>query len=252
MEQVMLEGVEQLAGLMRRSARTVVLSGAGMSTESGVPDFRSNGGMWKNKRFEELANLESFYVNFPEYVAFYRWRIEGVMKGQPHEGHQVLARWQERGWLRGVITQNVDGYHQLAGSRNVQELHGSIRLVRCQACGDVRPAVDYLDNEGVHCACLGNYRPGVVMFGESLPTDALQQSALMADQADLLIVLGSSLQVHPAASLPERTLRAGGRVAIINQGATPYDAKASVAIAAPIRQTLLAVETALKEAPGED
>jgi NAD-dependent deacetylase len=229
----------ELARLLGAHRRAVVFTGAGMSTESGLPDFRSNGGLWKqNRRFEELASRDALEADYDEHVAFYRWRIEMLAGHQPNDGHRVVADWQRRGLVATVVTQNVDGYHTHAGATGVLELHGTLAHVRCDRCGDQRPAAAFLEAAGLTCACGGKRRPGVVLFGEALPPDTLRAAWMAAERAPLFLVLGSSLAVSPANLLPEAAVRAGAPLVIVNRDPTPLDRIATLVINASIGETL--------------
>ena len=241
--------------MIREARNAVIFTGAGMSTEStpidpnstesGLPDFRSNGGLWRNnRRFEELASTEALAHSYDEFVAFYRWRIEELAKYQPHEGHAVLARLEAAGRIQGVVTQNVDGFHHRAGSQRVHELHGSLRVVRCQRCGDEAPAQTFLADPTL-CACGGKRRPGVVLFGEMLPADALDAADALARNADLFVVLGSSLLVSPANMFPQLAKAAGAKLVIVNRDRTPLDPLADLVVRDSIRDVLVGVEAAL-------
>ncbi len=224
----------------------VVFTGAGMSTESGLPDFRSNGGLWKqNRRFEELASVEALETDYDEHVAFYRWRIEMLAAHAPNDGHRVVADWQRRGLIGTIVTQNVDGFHTRAGAAGVLELHGTLTNVRCDRCGVERPAVEFLEAAGLACACGGKRRPGVVLFGEALPAATLRAAWEAAQRARLFIVLGSSLAVAPANLLPEAAADAGAPLVIVNRDPTPLDRKATLVINASIGETLQAVDRLL-------
>lgn len=237
-----MSGIERLAELIRQSNNITILSGAGASTESGLPDFRSNGGLWRNnRRFEALASVDALDHDYDEFVAFYRWRIEELVRYRPHEGHAVLAAWEARGLIAGVVTQNVDGFHHAAGSRNVHELHGSLRRVRCRRCGTEEPGAAFLDDPA-RCACGGERRPGVVLFGETLPRAAFEAAEGLAREADLFIVLGSSLQVSPANIFPQLAKDAGARLVIVNRDRTPLDPLADLVLRDAIRDVLVGVE----------
>lgn len=237
--------VEKLARAMAESRNTAVFTGAGMSTESGLPDFRSSDGLWKKYRPEELASVDALNRNFGEFASFYRQRIASLGEVQPNRGHRLLANWERRGLVRGIITQNVDGLHQAAGSRVVHELHGTLREVRCQNCGHVRPAGTFAD-EAECDRCGGRMRPAVVLFGEMLPEDALAASSELASSCGVFLVLGSSLTVSPANLLPERARRNGARLFIVNNTPTHIDGLSDGVIAAPIGETLEAVDRALE------
>jgi NAD-dependent deacetylase len=237
---------EAFARLLAAHKPAVVFTGAGMSTESGLPDFRSNGGLWKqSRRFEELASREALETDYDEHVAFYRWRIEMLAGHAPHDGHRVIAGWQRRGLAGPIVTQNVDGFHTRAGATNVLELHGTLTLVRCDRCGTERPATEFLEAAGLTCACGGKRRPGVVLFGEALPAATLRAAWLAAERASLFIVLGSSLAVAPANLLPEAAVRAGAPLVIVNRDPTPLDDIATLVINESIGETLRAVDRLL-------
>ncbi|RDE27323.1 NAD-dependent protein deacylase [Parageobacillus thermoglucosidasius] len=213
------------------SARhAVVLTGAGMSTESGLPDFRSaKTGLWNRFNPQQLASTYALEHQRQSFVEFYQYRIRTLQSCKPHEGHAILADWEQRGWIKQIITQNVDGFHQQAGSRHVIELHGSLRTVRCQRCGNTQDSEVYLHNR-LHCECGGFLRPSVVLFGEMLPEDAIEKAWQAAQKSDLLIVLGSSLQVSPANQLPVIAKRNGAKIVIVNWEATELDDIADIVI----------------------
>lgn len=239
--------IERLADWMRASRATVVFTGAGMSTESGLPDFRSQGGLWRqNRRFEELASTRALEHAYDEFVDFYRWRIQGLTPYEPHEGHRLIAEWQRAGRVQALITQNVDGFHQLAGSPEVFQLHGSLRHIRCQACSHEEDAERFLTEAGPSCPqCGGKMRPTVVLFGEALPGEALDKAEAAARSASLFIVLGSSLLVSPANLLPRIAKAAGARLVIVNREETPLSDRADLCLHASIKDTLVALSQAL-------
>lgn len=206
------------------SSHTVVFTGAGMSTESGLPDFRSaNQGLWNQKNFAEIASIKSLHQNPEEFTDFYRSRMKGLREYGPHKGHYLLAEWETRGPVKSVITQNVDGFHQLAGSSRVAELHGTLQTVFCQNCGASYRSDVYLE-ETNHCAvCSGVLRPSIVLFGEMLPEEPFAMALEEAARADLFIVLGSSLSVSPANQFPLIAKENGARVVIVNLEPTQLD-----------------------------
>jgi len=237
------EQIAAIAAAWRQAKRPVVFTGAGMSTESGLPDFRSAQGLWKT-RPESLATLRAQQTQPDEFYFFYQWRIAKVWSVSPNLGHQALAALEERGYLSAVITQNVDGLHQRAGSQKVIELHGSLRTVSCLACGaafDSRQLLpartawedeysrgDYHYGDECRCPrCKGFLRPDVALFGESLPEDAWQEAVSYSQSADFFVVTGSSLAVAPANLCPEIALRQGAKLVIINRDATPLDSRAA-------------------------
>ncbi|MGG4460437.1 NAD-dependent deacylase [Brevibacillus sp. HB1.4B] len=222
--------MDHLAHWLRTSSFTVVFTGAGMSTESGLPDFRSQSGLWRGKDPMQLASTRAMMENREAFVEFYQMRIQGLLSCKPHTGHECLAEWERRGLVHGVITQNVDGFHQEAGSLAVAELHGSLAKIRCLACGTEYANTRYLEDQGTICACGGFLRPGVVLFGESLPQSQVDQAISWTEQADLFIVLGSSLTVSPANWFPQHAKERGAKLVIVNQEPTPLDAWADEVI----------------------
>lgn len=240
----MAHAIDTLTTWLRRSRFTVVFTGAGMSTESGLPDFRSSGGLWRTgRRFEELASVRALEQAYDEFVAFYRWRIDMINRHGPHEGHAILARWQQDGIIHALITQNVDGYHQRAGSPDVIELHGTLRTVHCQQCRRRAPAETFLHDIGLNCPhCGGTMRPSVVLFGEALPERALLEAERASRQAELFVVLGSSLVVSPANEFPQLAKARRARLVIVNRDPTPLDVLADLRLTASIRDVLTAVD----------
>ncbi len=218
--------IKQLVEWLKASASTVVLTGAGMSTESGVPDFRSSKGLWKTHDPRQLASTEALEYHYDDFRAFYKSRIEGLADCTPHVGHQILASWEQNGVIDAVATQNVDRFHQMAGSKNVYELHGNIRTVRCQECGSVADVQAFLDGES--CAkCDGRLRPNVVLFGEMLPETDWRLAVKAIQKAELVLVIGTSLEVYPANQLPQMTR---GKVVLINKEKTGSDGKCDMVI----------------------
>ena len=227
-----------LAELIRAHQPCVALTGAGISTESGIPDFRSAGGIWARFDPYEVASIDAFHREPERVWEFYALRLDALADAQPNEAHRALARLEAAGLLEAVVTQNVDGLHQAAGSRDVVEVHGSIRGADCLACGrhepDVRPLLPL-----PRCAgCGAVLKPSVVMFGELLPAAAIDRATELARGAALLLVVGTSLQVWPVAGLPEETLAAGGKLAIVNRDATPFDDRAAAVVHASAGETL--------------
>ncbi|MEH7125620.1 NAD-dependent protein deacylase [Bacillus sp. JJ1503] len=208
---------------LKESKYTVVFSGAGMSTESGLPDFRSSKeGMWNKKDPKKIASVKSLNDNVDEFIDFYRERVLGVKEYQPHKGHYILADWEKRGIIQSIITQNVDGFHQLAGNKKVAELHGTLQQLHCQSCGKKYSSGEYI-NEAYSCRCGGLLRPSIVLFGESLPEAAFQLALVEAEKAELFIVLGSSLTVSPANQFPLIAKENGAKLVIVNMEPTDFD-----------------------------
>nr|WP_026696916.1 NAD-dependent deacylase [Alkalicoccus chagannorensis] len=204
------------------SGSTVVLTGAGMSTESSLPDFRSKEGWWKNIDPRTVASTEALSHHYDLFHSFYKARLDNLDQASPHNGHRALANWEKYGRIDAVATQNVDGLHQAAGSQTVYELHGSIRRFRCHQCGEELPRSTFIEKEA--CSCGGRIRPGVVLFGEMLPAEAWEPAMEKMERSDLSIVIGTSLEVYPANQLPAVTR---GRTAYINKdiqtGAGDFD-----------------------------
>jgi NAD-dependent deacetylase len=227
--------VDELVMLVRENQPCVVLTGAGISTESGIPDFRSPTGIWAQYDPMEYATIDAFRRDPEKVWEFYALRLDVLAKAKPNAGHAALAELERRGLVQAVVTQNIDGLHQRAGSRNVIEVHGSIRSAECLECGTTAP----LAAAAPRCTrCGALMKPGVVMFGEVLPVAELERATELARQARLLLVVGSTLEVYPVAGLPQETLSAGGALAIVNKGSTPYDHLAEVRIDAGAGETL--------------
>ena len=235
--------VERLAELVRERQPCVVLTGAGISTESGIPDFRSPTGIWAQVDPMEVASIEAFLADPVKVWDFYARRIDMLTEAQPNRGHRALAELEDGGRVSAVVTQNIDGLHQRAGSREVVEVHGSIRTASCLDCGNVVSLEDVLRLLPVPpCPRCGRIlKPDVVMFGELLDPAVIARAFALAVGARLLLVVGSSLEVYPVAGLPEETLAAGGSLAVVNRDGTPYDARASVRISAGAGETLRAL-----------
>lgn len=235
-----------LAALIRESQPCVALTGAGISTESGIPDFRSPSGLWAQFDPLEYGSIEAFRSDPEKVWRFYAPRFAMLTEAEPNDAHRALAEFERRGLVQAVITQNIDLLHGRAGSRALVEVHGSIRTSHCPRCGAVYPLAEVLpliERDGAPgCpSCNAVLKPDVVFFGELLPEQAIERAFELARSAALLLVVGSSLEVHPVAGLPEETLDAGGQLAIVNRGPTPYDARAAIRIAAGAGETLSAV-----------
>ncbi|QGQ46200.1 NAD-dependent protein deacylase [Metabacillus sediminilitoris] len=211
-----------LQQLLGESNYTVVFTGAGMSTESGLPDFRSSKGLWKEKDPSRIASINSLNQNVHEFIEFYRERVLGVKEYKPHQGHYILAKWEKQGIIKSIITQNVDGFHQQAGSKQVAELHGTLQKLHCQSCGKSYSSDEYV-NRDYYCECEGILRPSIVLFGEALPEDAFQFALQESEKADLFIVLGSSLTVTPANQFPLIAKENGAKLVIVNRDKTDFD-----------------------------
>jgi NAD-dependent deacetylase len=211
-----------LASKMAGTKNAVIFTGAGMSTESGLSDFRSKNGMWNVEDPMELATTTAMRGNYDKFHSFYSRRFEAMGNSRPNAGHEIIAEFESLGLVKCVITQNIDGLHAAAGSKTVYELHGSVNKVRCMDCGAPSTQRDFIGRNP--CAkCGGRLRPGVVLFGENLPEDALSASWDASETCGVFMVLGSSLQVSPANQMPSMAKGAGAFVAICNRDVTPMD-----------------------------
>jgi NAD-dependent deacetylase len=237
----------QLASLIRTHQPCVVLTGAGISTESGIPDFRSAEGIWARYDPTEVAHIDGLRRDPARVWEFYLLRLDVLAQAEPNDGHCALAELESEGWIRAVVTQNVDGLHQRAGSRDVVEVHGSLREAECVRCGGRVPMEEAVASLPLPACteCGELLKPGVVMFGELLPVEAIERAQVLATEAALLLVVGSTLEVHPVAGLPGLTLEAGGVLAIVNRGTTPWDSRAELVIDAAAGETLSELAAAL-------
>jgi NAD-dependent deacetylase len=243
--------VDRLAELMLASSCTVALTGAGISVPSGIPDFRSPGtGLWEKVDPMEVANIEVFRRDPKRFWDYYRPRF-GMLEGkEPNRAHEALAELESRGMLKAVITQNIDRLHRKAGSQRVVEVHGTIETSSCLGCCASFPTEQVrslFDAEGVaRCpSCRGAVKPDIVLFGELLPEQAIEEAYALAGAASLILCVGTSLEVHPVAGLPAVTRNAGGRIAIVTKGPTPYDGEADVRLSGDVVQDLETLLAAL-------
>jgi NAD-dependent protein deacetylase/lipoamidase len=241
----------ELARLIRESNCTVALTGAGVSVPSGIPDFRTpETGLWENVDPMEVAHIEVFERDPARFWSYYRPRFHALGDKRPNAAHEALAELERRGLLEGVITQNIDRLHRAAGSENVIEVHGSIASSTCTACGreyGIEEVDALFDEKGVaRCGeCAGPVKPDVVLFGEMLPEAAIARAQALAEGAELMLCVGSSLAVHPVAALPGATLESGGRLAIVTKGPTPYDVEAELKLEGEVDAELDALLAAL-------
>jgi len=249
--QVTTRELERLAELLGRSRRAVALTGAGVSVPSGIPDFRTpETGLWAKVDPMEVAHIDVFERDPERFWSYYRPRFEALGDKEPNRAHEALAELERRGLIEGVITQNIDRLHRAAGSENVIEVHGSIETSSCTACGTsfgLEEMDALFDARGVAlCAgCCGAVKPDVVLFGEMLPLEAIERATELAEGADLMLCVGSSLAVHPVAGLPQLTLGRGGRLAIVTKGETPYDSAAELKLGGEVDEELDALVAAL-------
>ena len=244
------QAAEVLLNWLAESRSGAAFTGAGISTESGIPDFRSPGGVWAKY---DPVYFDDFMASADSRYEYWRQKAEShqhFADARPNITHDTLAAWQQRGWLRGIITQNIDGLHQQAGSQNVLELHGTAREIACLDCDWREPADRWVtkfveDDRVPDCPrCNGRLKHATVSFGQHLPTDVLRKSAQWASESDLFLTLGSSLVVEPAASLPRLACDRGAKLVILNRDPTPLDAVANLIVNAPLGELFLAMKSA--------
>ena len=242
----------RVAELLSEADAAVVLTGAGVSVPSGIPDFRTPGkGLWEKVDPMKVAHIDVFRRDPDRFWHFYGDRFATLGDKEPNPAHEIIAELEARCVIRGVITQNIDRLHRKAGSKNVVEVHGSIEWSVCPECGarvGIERVIEKL-RAGVgtpECeACITPLKPDVVLFGELLPEEAMSEAFALASEADVMVAIGSSLEVYPVASLPGVTLENGGCLALVTQGRTPYDADAEVKLTGDVVDELDAVLEAL-------
>lgn len=245
------EKCQQVGDWLSSARRAVIFSGAGMSTASGIPDFRSPGGIWSKY---QPVYFQEFLASAAARHEYWRQKAEAHREfadSRPNRGHEIIARWQQTGSVRGVITQNIDGLHQLAGSTGVLELHGTARQVTCLDCKqqfDPEPLItEFLATDVVPpCErCGGRLKSATISFGQPLPPQILQDATDWSQECDVFLALGSSLVVEPAASLPRLARERGARLVIINRDPTQQDRLADVVIHADLVESLEAIDACL-------
>ena len=225
----MPQGPAALARLLHEARSAVVLTGAGISTESGIPDFRSAGGMWEKYDPMEVASMGTFLREPERFWSFHRPRIDLLSGVDPNPAHRAVAELERRGVVKAVITQNIDRLHHRAGSEAAIEVHGSLRRGACLQCGaevsieELVARADAAEDGVPRCECGFQLKSGVILFGEALPGEAIDAAFEAAEEADLMLVIGSSLLVAPVSQLPGVVLDNGGKLAILTEGETPYD-----------------------------
>lgn len=236
--------IDQLRSLLAESRRAIALTGAGISTESGIPDFRSPGGVWTRHK---PVLYDEFLASRAARVRFWKARLEmyeEFRRAQPNDGHLALARLESAGRLQAVITQNIDGLHQLAGSHRVIELHGTARIIACVGCGkewtpEAIHAMVTAGDDAPDCDDCGRpLKSKTISFGQAMPEREMREAAALAGQCDLMLAIGSSLVVEPAASIPRIAKGNGAKLVIINRDETPLDCVADLVIRAGIGATL--------------
>ena len=243
--------MERLADLLGQARSAVALTGAGVSVPSGIPDFRTpETGLWAKVDPMEVAHIDVFERDPERFWSYYRPRFQALGNKEPNRAHEALAELERRGLIEGVITQNIDRLHRAAGSKNVIEVHGSIETSSCRTCAtsfELGEMDELFDERGVAiCSvCRGAVKPDVILFGELLPESAMARATELAERAELILCVGSSLAVYPVAGLPQLTLDRGGKLAIVTKGETPYDADAELKLEGEVDEELGALLAAL-------
>jgi NAD-dependent deacetylase len=251
----MSDSVATLAQALVNARSAVVLTGAGVSVPSGIPDFRTpETGMWANVDPMEVAHIDTFTYDPERFWSFYGERFASLGDKRPNGAHTVLVELEKRGLIDAVVTQNIDRLHHMAGTHDLIEVHGSIETSHCLACGaeyELEWVRDQAAEHGIprctDCETKPALKPDVVLFGEMLPDEAIQRAFELAANADLLIAVGSSLVVHPVAGLPTITLKSGGEVALITNGPTPFDDEAFVKLDGDVEEELAALLEAVDQ-----
>jgi NAD-dependent deacetylase len=251
-----VSAVQQLAGLLREADSVVALTGAGISVPSGIPDFRSPGtGLWENVDPMEVAHIEAWRADPQRFWHFYGDRFQTLEDKEPNAAHRALVELERRGHLDAVVTQNIDMLHRKAGTAELVEVHGTIESSACLSCArhyplrEVRARLAASAAGVPACDCGQPLKPDVVLFGEMLPAGALERAYALAAGADVLLCIGSSLEVHPIAQLPAVTTQAGGEVALVTQGPTPWDGRAAVKLDGDVEDELQALVASLTPTP---
>ena len=240
---------EPIRQRVRSAARVVVFSGAGVSRESGLDTFRGAGGLWERMRPEELATPQAFRAEPERVWQWYAWRFRQVAEASPNPAHRAIARLEAVFPFYTVVTQNVDGLHRRAGSRNLLELHGTLAHACCNRCGrnrDMGEAIAESPESPPVCSCGGKFRPGVVWFGESLPEATLAGASDAATSCDLFLSVGTSGTVYPAAGLIELAYRAGACLIEVNPEPTPFSRLMDLCLTAPAGEALPALAEAME------
>jgi NAD-dependent deacetylase len=247
----MTEKLEEIAAWVRSATSVVALTGAGISTDSGIPDFRGPNGVWtKNPKAERMSTLQN-YMSDPELrVSVWQMRLaHPAWTAAPSAGHRALARLEEKGKLHTLVTQNIDGLHQAAGTSPgiLIEIHGTMKEVVCMSCGERAPMTRALERVRAGEAdppcrsCGGILKSATISFGQSLVAEDLERAQRAAQSCDVLLAIGSSLTVFPVAHLPRIAVESGARVVVLNGEPTPYDSVADAAFTAPLAETLPAI-----------
>ena len=239
------QGIARAAEVVRGGRNIVALTGAGISVPSGIPDFRSDEGLWQREDPMEIASLRGFYANPQRFYDWFRPLLDRLLAAQPNPAHLALAALERAGALKAVITQNIDGLHKRAGSHAVYELHGHLRSATCLDCDRQVPAAPLIERirggEIPYCGCGGLFKPDVVFFDELLPRGLLWLAQHAIETCDVLIVAGTALEVAPVCEMPLDALRRGARLIIVNQSATYLDERADVVLCEDVAVALPAI-----------
>jgi NAD-dependent deacetylase len=237
--------IARAAEILHEARRVVALTGAGFSRPSGIPDFRSQDGLWKHDDPMAVASLSGFRADPRKFYSWVRPLIETIDNASPNPAHVELARLEHAGRLTAVITQNIDGLHQRAGSREVYELHGHLRSATCLDCehqAPARPLIDQIRRGKIpRCACGGLFKPDVVLFDEMLPRGLFWLAQRAIEQSDAVLIAGTALEVAPVCDLPLAALRRGARLIIVNQSETYLDDRADVVLREDVAEALPAI-----------
>ncbi len=245
------ELITRAAEILHEASSAAVLTGAGIGRPSGIPDFRSESGLWSKDDPMEAASMRTFLTNPQRFYDWLRPLMDMMLAAEPNPAHVALAELERMGKLQTVVTQNIDYLHQRAGSHNVYELHGNINTATCLKTGErvaIEPLIDEVRDGRVPRDPDGHpYKPDIVLFGEALPEMALIQSHIAAEHSSVFLVVGTSLEVYPAASLPMTAAQCGARIIVVNLGETYIDQQAEVVIRDDVATALPAIVAALKE-----
>lgn len=231
------DAIEKSASVFRSARRVVALTGAGVSTRSGIPDFRSrDSGLWTKYDPMTVASLSSFRYHPKDFFRWVRPLVKTMIDAEPNPAHTALAKLEQAGFLHGIITQNIDDLHRKAGSERIYEIHGHLREATCTSCYQKQNATNLIEvfsRTGAlpYCDhCGGLLKPDIILFGEQLPATIICEAKALIDEADLIVVVGSSLEVMPAASMPIPALNAGAKLIILNNEPTYLDIRADFVI----------------------
>ncbi|MEM8531041.1 MAG: NAD-dependent deacylase [Chloroflexota bacterium] len=237
--------ITEAARIVRVAEKIVVLTGAGFSTPSGIPDFRGDGGLWVQEDPMAIASLSGFRRNPQRFFRWFQPLLEKLLSAQPNPAHVALNVLQQAGKMRAVITQNIDGLHQRAGSQEVYELHGHVRSATCIVCDRQIPSEALIKHarrgKAMPCSCGGVFKPDVVLFEEELPQGLYWLALQALEQCDVVLVAGTALEVFPVSSMPLVALDRGARLLIVNKSATHLDERADVVLRGDVAEILPAI-----------